>query len=383
MIEFVDSFGGFFMHRIKNLVNIAVLIVFISILFCRSVYADVRISNAKLNALKINPKKFNIITLSGDGSVLLCYEKVTDLKLKQKGNVFKLWIIEFLADDRDKVKYSELLLPLTDFQQCCISYDGNTAIITGNRGAKFLKIDIPKKKVSVIFDHIKGKPGFRSHVGIMQYFNNKFYNWGYFYDGKDQVTKKGIALIDLSRKDHEMFELAYDTTEFEKTYWLSRFTTWISPNQCFIMGNKPDEKETTLAYYNQGEIKVVDRAQTFKGGAAASPGGKILYVADRPNGERETLIQDVFHDRSWSLYSENKPFSYLALSANNGETAILSRVDIKNNRMSYFYAMERDGYLIKPITAMLNKPISVMRIAPFGKIYTTFDGSNIYWGKLE
>lgn len=360
-----------------------IIIAFILFFVTSPAKADVRITRVKLSSKNINPIKLGLITLSGDGKVLLAYEKVSDLKLKKEGYVYKLWVIEFLADDRDKVQFTEILLPVTEFQQCCISYDGKTAIITANRGAKFFKLDIPSKKLTLLFEHKKGIPGFRSLLGIMQYFNNKFYIWGYFYNSKAQETQRAMALLDLSKTGADIFQPAFDTKAFEDYYYNSLGIQWVSPSQCFILGNKPNEKDLILAFYNAGKVKIIDRAPFFKGGNICSPPGRVLYVIDRSSDVKETIIKDAITDKTWKLSSENKPYNYLNLSVNAGETAILTLIDVKQNKMSFFYAMEKDGFVIKPIQAYQNKPMCVLRLAPYGKVYATFDGSDIYWGKLE
>ncbi len=71
------------------------------------------------------------------------------------------------------------------------------------------------------------------------------------------------------------------------------------------------------------------------------------------------------------------------IARDKGDTVIISLVDIKQNKMNLFYAMEKDDFKLKPLSSWQGKPMCVVRIARFGKIYAAFTGSEIYWGKIE
>ncbi|MDQ7823063.1 MAG: hypothetical protein RDV48_09745 [Candidatus Eremiobacteraeota bacterium] len=353
---------------------IAILIV------CMPAMADVRIGQVKLSSKKINLVKFGIMNISGDGKIVTCYEKVSDLKLKQKGFVFKLWIFEFMGETRDDVKISEVLLPLTEFQTMALSDDGRTGIITGNRGAKFLKVDIPSRTVTVLFDHKKGAPGFRSDEGILNYLQEKFLSWGYFYNNEDLVTKRAIAMIDPAKTGADVFQPAFDTGPFEKRYYNSRYIEWVSKNQCFVIGRKKGAKEQTLAFYDNGTLKELEKAPQFKTAAAA--GSRVVYCMAHQKDKTEVYLKDAASGKSWKLNPDEKLYSYLFISKNQ-KTAVIANIEVRANRMSYYYATEKDDFKIKPVAALQNQPMNQLRLAAFGKAYVTFNGNEIYWGKLE
>lgn len=341
--------------------------------------ADITISQIKLTSKGIRLKAFAILGLSGDGNVLTCYEKITDPKVIQKGYAYKFWIFEFQGDDRDKVKMTDILLPIKDFQQSWISHDGKWNLITADRGAKFLLVDIPNKKVTVIFDHKKGIPGFRSEIGNIEYFNGKYYVWGYFYNEKDVETKRGLAEVDLSKTGPEMFTLAHDTDKFEKQKnW---YTEWVGPAQCFCVKRDDKTKTDTLKFYDNGKLTEMDKTSRFL--AEASAANRCIYSLYRDKDTIETLIKDAVLGKTWKLASGTKPYSNMFIAREKGDTVIASLVDLKRNNISFFYAMEKDDFKLKPIEAMQNKSLRIIRLAPYGKVYATFDGTSLYRGKLE
>jgi hypothetical protein len=365
----------------KGKISIYLMILFFMISLALPAQADVRLTQIKLTSKKINLAKFAIANLSGDGRILTGIEKVDDPRLKQKGMVYRLWLIEFQGDDREKVTFSDILLPITEFQQMSLSDDGGTALITANRGTKFLKVDIASKKASVIFEHKNDSPGFRSDMGMIYYFKDRFCIWGYFYDKNKVEKERGMTTLDLSKNGCDMFNLAFNTAKFEKKYMNSKYTEWVSPSQCFIIGKKPSEKiNRTLALYDAGTLKDLDSARNFKGAAASD--GRVVYFVEREKEKYETILKDPAQGKTWKLTAGAKPYSY-AFVSRNGQTVIISMADIKQNKMSYFYAAEKDDFKIKPVNALQGTPLSVLRLAPYGRHYVTFNGSEIYWGKLE
>ena len=297
------------------------LIFFLMLLTLPQAYADVRISKSILAAKKINLKAFAIGGLSGDGRVLTGYEKITDVALKAKGFVYKLWIMEFPegCDDKpEKVLISDVMLPITEFQQFWISNDGKTVLITANRGAKFLTVDVPSKRVSVIFDHVKGQSGFRSDPGLIHFYHNAFHILGYFYNEKDQLTTKGMATVDLNQTGSAIFKLAYDTKELEGLNpWYMDF---VSPSSAFILIKNKKTRVDTLYFYENGKKKELDQSNAFVAEAAAA--NRIVYSLNRNKKTPECLIRDGVTGKTWKLSSGNKTFQYLFISRDKGDTVL-------------------------------------------------------------
>ncbi|MGV8119110.1 MAG: hypothetical protein AB2L14_05025 [Candidatus Xenobiia bacterium LiM19] len=360
------------------------LILFSLLLFFTSIfmpaYADIRLNKPFLTSKKINLKRFTMLGLSGDGKIMTAQEKVSDLKLIQKGLVYKFWIIEFQGEDREHVKFSEILLPITEFQQTKISSDGKLVLITGNKGTKFLLIDVPTKKLTVLFEHKTGQPGFKSEVGLVSWFVDKFCIWGYFYNSKSEMTSYGMATVDLSKQGVSIFSLAQSTTEFEKQYraW---YTEWVSPTQCYFIYKKKGTKIDRICFFDKGTVKELD--QTSHTVSEASAANRIVYCATREGKKVETLVKDAVQGKTWILSKENKPYTYMFVAREKGDTVIVSYVDIKKNSMSCFYAREQEDFKLKPIAALQNKPMCMLRLAAYGNVYATFDGNEINWAKIE
>jgi|GEM_PF-1779786 len=360
------------------------LILFSLILFSASqflpAYADIRLNKPFLTSKKINLRRFTMLGLSGDGRIMTAQEKVSDLKLIQKGLVYKFWIIEFKGEDREKVKFSEILLPITEFQQTKISSDGKLVLIAGNKGTKFLLIDVETKKLTVLFEHRKGQPGFKSEVGLISWFTDKFCIWGYFYNNKSEMTSYGMATVDLSKQGVSAFSLAQSTIEFEKQYsaW---YTEWVSPTQCYFIYKKKGSKKDIVCFFDKGSVKEIDSSPHIVSEASAA--NRIVYCATREGKKLETLIKDAVQGKTWFLSKENKSYTYMFVAREKGDTVIVSYVDVKKNKMSCFYAREQEDFKLKPIAALQNKPMCMLRLSAYGNVYATFDGNEINWAEIE
>jgi len=371
--------GGTLMSIGTRLLILFSLLLFL-VSICTPADADVRLNRTFLTSKKINLKRFTMLGLSGDGTIMTAQEKVSDLKLIQQGLVYKFWIIEFQGDDREKVKFSEILLPITEFQQTKISSDGKLVLITGNRGTKFLLIDVPTKKMSVIFEHKKGQPGFKSEIGLISWFVDRFCTWGYFYNAKNESTGFGMTTVDLSKSGLSMFSLAQSTVEFEKSYhaW---YTEWVSPTQCYFIYKKKGTKKDTICFFDKGSVKEIDNTPHVVSEASAA--NRIVYCATRDGNKMETLVKDAVLGKSWVISKDGKPYTYMFIARDKGDTVIVSYVDIKKNSMSCFYGKEQEDFKLKPITALQKKPMCMLRLAAYGNVYATFDGNEINWAKLE
>lgn len=358
-----------------------ILLITALIVFCSNAFADIKVTQTVLRAKNINLIKFGIIALSGDGRILAAFEKVSDVKQKQKGFVYNIWIIESDVKNRDTVKFSKIPLPIYQIDQMALSNDGKTGIVTANGGATFLELDIQKKKAKVIFDHKRGVPGFRADTSVTYYFNGNFYLWGYFYNEENRETKRAIVMLDLSKSGIDIFKFVFDTKDFQDNYGNARYLEWFSPDQCVIFGKKSkDDKDMTLAVYDKGTLKEIDRGYTFTGVSAAA--NRILYCIEKERDKTIAIIKDIVQDKTWTLNKSPMPFSYTSLSR-DGKTAIVTIMDIKKKTSTYYYAMEKDNFQLKLINPLANSPFSAIRLAPFGTVYATFDGNDIYWGNLE
>lgn len=350
--------------------------------------AEIRITSARLSAQKINPVTFGIANISNDGKVVTAYEKMTDPKIKQKGTVYKYWIFEFNGKTRDDVKITGIMLPITDLQNSTISPDGKTCIITAERGSKFLKVDVPTKKVTVLFSHKKGVPGFRCDGGIVQYYdNNNVGAVGYFYDKKDVLEKKANALLDLSKTGSDIFKLGHDTTIFEHFYAKAKYVEWFNYNQSFIVAKfKEADGKECLALFDKGKTKILDRSpygyKFVSGGNNKAVYNKIMSVNDKKEAvETDVFIIDAVTGKSVKVTPDKKDYTYLTMSK-DGSTAVLGHRNLKTGRDSYVYGNEAEGWKMKPIAALQNTPLSQIRVAYNGKACVTWDGNQLIWEQL-
>ena len=371
------------------------LLCFFLTIMTASVNAEVRITQAKLNAKKINIVKFGIVNISDNGKVVTAYEKLADPKLKQKGQVYKLWIFEFTTNTREGVNIGEVILPCTMLQNAALSPDGKTAIVTAERGSKFIKVDIPTKRATVLFEHKKGIAGFRCDSGLIQYYdNNRVGASGYFYDEKDKMTMRATALIDPDKKGNAIFKLGFNSTAFEYEIGdKSKYIEWYDADKCFFVGKfqtkGKQEKGEWLCHMSGGKIKKLVNADMFLSMACGK--GVIVYTSAKNNTDKkaqlkyanpETFVYEIDKEKATKISPTNDMYGYIA-TAKNGSAAIISLYDLKTQRVSYFYGNKESNFKMSPIPELQKTPMSQLRLCYNGAAYVTWDGSQIIWGKLS
>lgn len=379
-----------------------VMICALLVLFTVSVAsAEVRITQAKLIANKINLLKFGIMNISNSGKVVTAYEKVANPKLKQQGTAYRLWIFEFKGDSRDNLVMSSVLLPCSLLQNAALSPDGKTCVITAERGSKFIAVDIPSKTVKVLFEHKKGTPGFRADSGLIQYYDNEHLgSVGYFYDNKDRATARAIALIDPTKTGNKIFREGYNSTKFE--YQMgdkAKFLEWCDVGKCFfvmrVKGKNDGKIKEDLCYLSDGRIKILASADVFLSSSCGK--NTVVYTCgerlkknkvDNTNPSSNyknlaTYAYDVTKDHQpVKLTNDGKLYSYIA-TAKDGSAAIISDVNLRALRVTYLYGTKESGFKMKPIKGLEKTAMSQLRLAPDGKAYVTWDGIQIIWGKLK
>ncbi len=374
--------------------SLAVLVFLVCCTFAAQ--AEVRITQAKLSAKKINIIKFGIVNISNDGKVVTAYEKLSDAKQKQKGNVYKLWVFEFKGKTRDDVQISEILLPCSMLQNAALSPDGKTSIVTAERGSKFIKVDIASKKATVLFEHKKGVPGFRCDSGIIQYYDNAHVGAsGYFYDEKDKMTKRAVAIINPLKTGNAIFELGFDSTKFEFVAGdKAKYLEWCDVGKCFFVGRFEKSPGEWLCYMDNGKVTRLVNADSFislscgKELVAYTTAKKNIDKATGKQDQKQPLLDPVTYVRNvnakepYKVSPSQKMYTYIATSK-DGSTVVISDIDLKGQRVSYFYGRKEDNYKMKPIPELQKTAISQLRLAPNGKAYVTWDGSQVIWGELK
>ncbi|MCQ2736620.1 MAG: hypothetical protein MJ234_05390 [bacterium] len=381
------------------------LAIFLSAVFVLAAAADaatIRITQPKLKSLGITISKFGIVNISKDGKIVTGYEKVIDTKLKQKGTVYKLWVFDFSGKTRESVKTSEILLPCTAIQNAALSHDGKTCIVTAERGSKFIKVDIPAKKATVLFEHKKGTPGFRCDSGVIQTFpSGKIAASGYFYDKLDQIKAKYIAYIDYTKTGADIFKPAFDTTRFEFAIGdVADYVEWVDAGKCFWIGKmkktgKPeldncfDENNKVLCYWDKGKATIIDHAPYFIHESAGRD--HIIYtkaqtLLPRKEGElnkyegTETYVSDI-NKKKFKVNPNERMYQYLTMSK-DGTTAIMSDSNLEAATVSYFYGRNVTSYKMRPIKEQTRVQLNQLRLAESGCAYVTWDGFQITWGDL-
>lgn len=360
----------------------------------------IRITQPKLKALKISIMRFGIMNISQNGNVVTAYEKVSDTKMKQKGTVYKLWVFDFSGKTRDSVKISEVLLPCTALQNAALTHDGKTCLITAERGSKFIKVDIPTKKATVLFEHKKGHEGFRCDTGVIQtYPDGKIGASGYFYDKKDQIICKAIAYVDPTKTGYSIFKKAFDTTKFESVIGNNAdYVEWVDAGRCFWVGKikksteqyKFKEGNKVLCYYDRGKTTILDEAPYFIHFSAGKD--RIIYtVSDKALERKEGEFQNYENPKTYvidinkkrvQVNQNDRLYQYLTMSK-NGSTAIMSDLSLKSTTVSYYYGKDVNNFKMRPIHEQARVSLNQLRLSEYGNAYVTWDGFQITWGELK
>ncbi len=384
----------------KRLLALILFSLFLFLTFCPA-HAEIRITQAKLISKKINLMKFGIVNISNSGRVVTAYEKISDPKLKQKGTAYKLWIFEFTGKTRDDVKISEVLLPCALLQNAALSPDGKISVITAERGSKFIAVDIAAKKAKVLFEHKKGTPGFRADGGIIQYYDNTHLGAvGYFYDTKDKLLRRAIALIGPSKTGNAIFSLGFDSTMFETVLGdKAKYLEWCDVGKCFFVSTVREKNDQTieiLSYLDNGKIKKIARAENFISMSCGK--NTVVYSTakrdveaikkgvkdpERTLKDAVTYAFDVTKDKApYKISPDSKTYTYIA-TAKDGSAAIISDINLRALRVNYFYGKKSDNFIMNPIAGLQKTPLSQLRLAPDGKAYVTWDGTQIIWDEIK
>lgn len=348
-------------QRILSLFLFLFLFVLFVAFVTKQAFCLVHFSPEKLKKMGIDINRFQMVTLSQNGKVLLALEKTASKKVIYKG--YSLILRVFYFKDGNFSYLNSAYLPLKNLENLAISDDAKAALAVGDQGTKVLKVHIPSLQISSLFQHKKGKSGFRCYP-LMWFRNGSFYTSGYFYDGEGHGGDDWVTPLDLQKSGLNIFQKKWEVAKSQRAVG-DVIGGWIvSENEAFWIVRGDDTLR--LVSYLNGKVYPLDEGVSF-GGLAATD-GRVIYSILRKNKEKATFIKDIVINKSWEIGEPGKPYNYLYLSE-DGKTAIATLMDFINIKMTCFYGKEEDGFQLKPIPVLKGVPFGTFRFAGSGKSF--------------
>ncbi|MCL4513083.1 MAG: hypothetical protein M1421_03615 [Candidatus Eremiobacteraeota bacterium] len=357
------------------------------VLFCLSLAkarGAVFLSRADLVYYKINPQRFVMTQVSGNGKWLFGLEKTNHLALMAKKEFYLLRVF----------KIGKLSLKLVKTIPLSIGYisneiytpNGSHALVEADWGAEFLFVNVKTGAVRVIFRHILGKPGFRGG-NLLFYHHHHFYGNGYFYNKESLDIDNALAEINPHKKGLAVFKKVLNIGKLQKNLAISwghqQAFTFFPPNHgYFIMTPLNFSKIHLIEADGPKKLKSLDKGLAFGGMAAASENGSILYLVKHSAAVREVVLRERgSSNKKIVIYKGAAAYTYPFISA-DGKTIVVARLDLKVGRMSFFYAKEKNGFKLKPIPILQNRQMGTFRFSGNGKVFAFYNITGIFAGKI-
>lgn len=331
---------------------------------------------AYLEAQGVDLRLFALVALSRDGSVLVAMERTKDAALRQRGCTHVLRVFHF-AGGR-KVKMDTIPVPIAGLQQVALSEDGSRALTIGESGCKFALVDLVGRRTTVLWQQRRGTPGFRAEPVVAWWGAGGFYLLGCHVNEKDRATFEGVVRLNPGRGDARMFEPLLELRAVRGGLGSILFETVVSEAEAYFgVVQKPGQIE--ICEYRTGRVRRLDQVRSV-GGVASAP-NRLLYAARFDNGSADVVLVDGPSGRTWRLGRENLPFSYLFLS-HNGRTVILTLIDFRAKTMSYYYALEGEGFRVRPLKALQGIHPGTLRLSGDGRTFAFFGNDGLVCGPI-
>lgn len=351
------------------------LLLFLSVLFVtKQGFCSVHFSPLKLAKMGIEIKRFQMVALSQNGEVLLALEKTADKKMIYNGYPLILRALYFKNGTFSHL--NSAYLPLKNLENLAISDDVKSALAVGDQGTKVLKITIPALQVSSLFQHKKGKPGFRCYP-LMWFRNGSFYTSGYFYDMEGYGGDDWVTPLNLQKSGLEIFQKKWEVAKSQRAIG-NVIGGWIVSDKEAFWTVRENDTLRLVGYLN-GRVYPLDEGVSF-GGLAATE-GRVIYSVLRKNKEKGTFVKDIVLNKSWEIGEQGKPYNYLYLS-NDGKTAIATLMDFTNIKMTCFYGKEEDRFQLKSIPVLKDVPFGTFRFAGNGKSFAFLNENGLIVSKI-
>lgn len=336
---------------------------------------------ADFNKNNIEIGNFVVCAINNEGTCFIGLDKVYDPKLIKKGLCSRLLIFNISGSKLKNLK--EVKLPFPDIPQVFVDNLFEKAVVTGKRGTQYGLVDLVTGELKMIFQHEKGKPGFKCN-GLLHFFNGNFYAFGYMYD-KDQIkTFEGLAKMNLAKSGTaEMFEPILDFAKVKELTKLS-WSGFIfgDPETLYIstVGLKED-----MPYYlfstNAKELAFID--ESFEFGVFAAVGKRVFYSAKTGPGTYKAVVKDLKENKTWTVYDGNKPMNYQYISqADGGKTILTCDFSFQKEVETVYYGHEKVDFKLTAIPELTDVPFGTLRISNNGLFYFFMNIDGLKIGRI-
>ncbi|HEY4002940.1 MAG TPA: hypothetical protein VGO93_28970 [Candidatus Xenobia bacterium] len=355
------------------------LLLALCLLAFQPALADTFLTGGQLGRYGIQMSGFRLMTLSGNGRVLIGSEKEMDLKLRATGYGYKMRVFHFDGSGISTV--DTIPLPVSVWDQTAINDDGTQAIISTELGARIYAVDLVSKTLHLLMQRKPGEPGFRNDPRIIWFDGQSFCMIGYYYDGNGIAGLDVVVRLDLSQDGVHIFQQLTDLLHVDKKTsprYMLRIVS--SPDQAVFLGPiKADGQELKLYY--KGNVSVLDKGVVY-GTVAATP-GRVLYAIRRRGKiqHKETWLQDVTSNARWQIGKTDVPYQYGFISR-DGKTVALSVFDIPHQALSMFYARQGDKFTVRPIGGLQAVRVGNFRLSKDGKTWAYLSSEGLRLGLL-
>jgi len=359
--------------------KVLILVFCFTLLLSSISYGAIKLDRGALSTkYVVKFQDFRICLLSKTGDLLVGMEKITDVNLIKQGKVYKIYIFN-LDINENKILNSKIAYCDFDrFEQVVLSDDGKNLLMIGNTGTKISLLNISTMKVSTIFEHVKGKPGFRCEpIGL--YYEGKFYVKGYAYNADQYSEGQYIARVDITKKEKSLFENTVNIDEVIKDLGGDITTFYlISPYRgYFAIENEKKDGEHLVAHHD-GKVIKIDSGLSITDLVGSN--NRVIYnVVRKVNTKPETILMDVITKKKWVL---GNYVGYSSISRDDGKVVIVTNFDSGTKvRMSYYSARDKDGYKTKAITDLQHVVPGHIILSADGKVFA-YLSRDLIIGKL-
>lgn len=305
--------------------------------------------------------------LATSGQFVVGYDFL-DFEQRKKGFVYALRIFRLKKDKTFEIQ--SIPLPITFLVGVALTNNDKTAVVVGDYGAKIVKVNLTTSEVSTIFQYEKGKPGFRTETLVVSW-QDRVYLSGYFYD-REQFWQ-GDYIVELvvpeKKEEAQFIKKTSLTSIYERLKLQPRIMQVISGDSVYFaflpkVQDKKNPPPMQLVGFHRNEMVEVDKALGI-GNFAGTP-DRIYCSIRRSPKSWDTYIKNLQTGKKWPLGDKDVSYTYPFISE-DGKTVVFCTVDVVGQKMTAYYAQEKDGYKTKLL--LKEVPIGPMKLSRDGKAY--------------
>lgn len=340
---------------------------------------DIFVPNDELIKLGANLSEFAPGAVSHDETMMLAHQKVLDPKEIAKGHNYKLFIIK-IDRSAKKITATTTFLPVASLEQYAWTADNKTVLCTGDWGTHILAVDVATGAVRTIFKHEKGHPGFRIKPSVTWFEKGKVHMPGFFYDAEQTMTGQWVVAIDPTKSGLDALEKVLDVGPLMARTLGWSASIWYSTDQAYFVSGTEDKGVRTIGLYaflgDQKNLRLLETCK-YRFDLAAVGLNRVIGVMRDIKDEGRAVITDVMTNKQWRIGEPKKVYLYPYMSR-DGNTVLVSSIDLSGRKMTTWYAHEGDAFGLHPMPGMANIFPGVIRFSRQGGILAFYNKDGLY-----